>query len=206
MVNDAGDVVVANANAAGNSIVSSVSYVLPDYVRNLTLTGSGDLTATGNELDNIITANSGNDILIGGGGNDTLIAGSGYDRMFAGSGNTTFQIDPNTVSSDLIGGAGTPDFLNVYYWAMGINDWQGSYQHAGMYYMDWGQNNGWFSDAQTMLDALYNGDWGGEIEQQVQLAIDYGYVTFYPPLPVLFSAIDTYGLQPDAYYAVTMYR
>ncbi|HEY4720840.1 MAG TPA: calcium-binding protein, partial [Anaerolineae bacterium] len=70
VINDAADVVVADANAASNSVIASVSYVLPANVQNLTLAGSDDLFAIGNELNNIITGNAGNNIVIGGGGND----------------------------------------------------------------------------------------------------------------------------------------
>ena len=45
-------------------------------VENLTYTGTGDFTGSGNELDNVITGGSGSDTLDGGGGNDTLDGGA----------------------------------------------------------------------------------------------------------------------------------
>jgi Ca2+-binding RTX toxin-like protein len=93
MINNASDVVTEMPNAGVSTVVSSVSYALPANVRNLTLTGSANLTATGNNLNNVITGNSGNDTLIGGGGNDTLISGSGQDSLVGGTGGATFVVN-----------------------------------------------------------------------------------------------------------------
>jgi len=92
VINNAADVIVFDPNAASNSVVSSISYVMPDNVNNLSLTGSDNLTATGNNLDNVITGNAGNDTLIAGGGNDTLISGTGGGTMIAGTGSDTFVL------------------------------------------------------------------------------------------------------------------
>ncbi|PDS27312.1 calcium-binding protein, partial [Rhizobium phaseoli] len=48
-------------------------------VENLTYTGSGNFTGTGNALANTITGGGGNDVLNGGVGADTLIGGAGDD-------------------------------------------------------------------------------------------------------------------------------
>ena len=45
----------------------------------MTLVGSGDISGTGNTLDNVLRGNSGNNTLNGGGGNDTMIGGAGDD-------------------------------------------------------------------------------------------------------------------------------
>ena len=84
IVNDPNDVVTKAANQGTNTILASVSYVLPSNVQNLTLTGSADLTGTGNDLANVITANS---------GNDTLVAGTGLATLVGGAGNDTFVIN-----------------------------------------------------------------------------------------------------------------
>ena len=49
-----------------DTIRSSVSYALPNYIEILQLTGTADLAGTGNSLDNIIYANAGNNKLDGG--------------------------------------------------------------------------------------------------------------------------------------------
>jgi len=72
-----------------DQINSSVSFVLPSNVENLTLTGTEDLRGTGNDLDNIIIGNTGNNQLVGNCGDDTLIGGLGndiYKGYFDGSG------------------------------------------------------------------------------------------------------------------------
>ncbi len=67
-------------------------------IERLTLTGSGNLSAYGNALNNVVTGNSGNnalrgfqgnDTLYGGAGNDTLRGGSGKDKLDGGSGADT---------------------------------------------------------------------------------------------------------------------
>ena len=99
-VNDATDVVEAQADASSNQIESSVSYTLPTNVDVLTLTGTGDLSGTGNsDAGNLITGNSGNDTLIAGSGSDTLVSGSEADTLIGGSGPDTFVVNN---SADLV--------------------------------------------------------------------------------------------------------
>ena len=76
---------------AGGVNYSNVSATVQGGATNLYLTGTGNLTATGNNLNDEIVANSGNDSLIAGTGNDTLVAGPGNDTLLAGAGNETFQ-------------------------------------------------------------------------------------------------------------------
>lgn len=100
VVNNSADVVVERPNTGINTILSSVNYVLPANVQNLTLTGSADLTATGNNLDNVITANSGNDTLIAGSGNATLVARSGLVTMIGGGGTARCCAHPRQAAND----------------------------------------------------------------------------------------------------------
>ena len=82
IVDNIGDKVVESADATSggtDEVLSSVSFILPTYVENLTLTGSANIDGTGNAQDNIITGNSGNNVLDGKAGNDTLIGGAGDD-------------------------------------------------------------------------------------------------------------------------------
>lgn len=78
---------IAEATGGGvDTVLSTVSYVLPDNVENLTLTGAVSANATGNKLDNILIGNSSDNVLDwGGGGRDTLQGGLGNDtyKLFA---------------------------------------------------------------------------------------------------------------------------
>lgn len=102
MVDNTGDAIMENANEGVDSVFASASYTLSANVDNLTLTGSADLSGTGNELANVLTANDGNsalfgmagdDQLIGGGGNNLLDGGSGADVMRGGKGDDTYIVD-----------------------------------------------------------------------------------------------------------------
>ncbi|MEI9905619.1 MAG: calcium-binding protein, partial [Asticcacaulis sp.] len=98
-VDTAGDVVIENANeGTKDKVVSSIAYTLTDNVENLTVTGTGDFTVTGNGLNNILVANSGNNLVDGQGGGD---------HMFGGAGNDTYIVDNDNdrVSEQLTGSA-----------------------------------------------------------------------------------------------------
>lgn len=73
------DTIVENAYAGYDTVYSSASFVLPDNVEELHLTGSADIDATGNAQDNRIYGNTGNNVLDGGAGSDELRGGAGDD-------------------------------------------------------------------------------------------------------------------------------
>jgi Ca2+-binding RTX toxin-like protein len=79
IVDAAGDTVTEGSNQGTDTVQASVSFTLSTNVENLTLTGSDDINATGNTLNNTLTGNSGNNVLDGGTGNDTMIGGTGDD-------------------------------------------------------------------------------------------------------------------------------
>ena len=93
-VDNVGDVVGENYNDAlggVDTVFSSVSYSLSPGtvsggqgygIENLTLTGSGNINATGNGNNNVILGNSGSNILDGGLGADTMNAGDGSDTYY----------------------------------------------------------------------------------------------------------------------------
>ena len=80
-VNNSADVVIEKPGEGTDTVRSSISYALPANVENLVLTGKAGISATGNDLNNVITGNAGNNILAGGLGNDTLTGGSGADTF-----------------------------------------------------------------------------------------------------------------------------
>jgi len=85
VVNSSTDVIEAQSTGSNvNTVLTSVGYVAPNNVQNLTGTGSAAITLTGNDLNNVITANS---------GNDTLVAGSGVATLLGGAGSDTFVVN-----------------------------------------------------------------------------------------------------------------
>ncbi|MDI3355062.1 heme peroxidase [Pseudomonas sp. UYIF39] len=85
VVDNVGDL-VTEALGGGTDLVqtSLTNYLLGANVENLTYTGTGNFTGTGNALANTIT---------GGVGNDFLNGGAGADRMLGGAGNDTYVVD-----------------------------------------------------------------------------------------------------------------
>ena len=99
-VNSSRDKVVEAANQGTDLIQSSVSYTLPANVEQLQLTGSGNISGTGNSRANTITGNAGKNTLLGKGGADSLDGGAGKDKLDGGNGLDT-----------LTGGAGADKFV-----------------------------------------------------------------------------------------------
>ncbi len=108
------DVIDENGGSGVDTVRSSISFnitgssYLLGRLENLTLIGTGNINATGNGLQNIITGNAGNNILdgggnldklIGGAGNDTYVLGSGTDSVTDSSGNDTIT---STITRSLV--------------------------------------------------------------------------------------------------------
>ena len=92
------DTVVEQVSEGIDTVSSSVTYTLGANVENLTLTGNGNINATGNDLGNTITGNAGNNQLTGGSLNDVLIGGLGADTLTGGAGNNTYRYTDLTQS------------------------------------------------------------------------------------------------------------
>ncbi len=86
IVDNSLDVIVENPGEGTDRVQSSATYALAANVENLALTGSANINATGNGMDDSLTGNSGNNVLTGLGGADTLDGGGGLDTAsYAGS-------------------------------------------------------------------------------------------------------------------------
>ncbi len=102
VVDSTGDVVVELAGEGADTVESSINWTLAANIENLTLSGTADTNATGNNECNQLIGNSGNNILdgqggddepLGGAGDDRLIGGAGEDRMLGGTGDDTYVVD-----------------------------------------------------------------------------------------------------------------
>jgi Ca2+-binding RTX toxin-like protein len=128
VVDNANDVVVEASGAGTDTVQTSLgTYTLAGNVENLTFTGVGNFTATGNGLANLINGGAGNDTLNGDGGNDilngnagndTLNGDAGNDQLFGGLGIDTLNggggddsLDGGDGNDSLLGGAGNDTLL-----------------------------------------------------------------------------------------------
>ena len=109
IVDSIGDQITELAAQGADTIESSINFSLVTLtaIENLTLTGSQNLNAIGNDLANKITGNSGNNQLTGGLNNDTIDGGSGFDKLVE-SGNVNFIL----TNSQLIGN-GTDTLISI---------------------------------------------------------------------------------------------
>ena len=98
---DLGDTITEAAGGGTDSVfTSSTTFTLAANVENLTFTGVGNFTGTGNGSNNVITGGAGLDVLSGGGGADTLIGGDSVDSLTGGAG------------SDILNGGAGNDIMN----------------------------------------------------------------------------------------------
>nr|WP_316653141.1 calcium-binding protein [uncultured Gellertiella sp.] len=110
-----------------DTVRASVDYTLGYFVENLVMTGDGDLSGGGNNLDNIITGHAhidrlhgfvGNDTLYGGADddwlwgdedNDKLYGGDGTDQLYGGD--DSDRLDGGSGNDILTGGVGADSFV-----------------------------------------------------------------------------------------------
>ena len=116
VVDNAGDIVDETNGSGGDAggvdlVNASVSFALTgtaQFVENLTLTGTANINATGNDLNNVLTGNAGDNVLDGGKGNDTLVGNAGNDTLIGGDGNDA--LNGGTGDDVMIGGAGNDTY------------------------------------------------------------------------------------------------
>jgi serralysin len=106
IVDSAGDKVVEYSNEGVDTVQSSISYTLPQFVENVTLAGSNAINATGSTWHNVLVGNGANNVLTGLAGNDQLTGNGGADtfRYVAPSDGTfvSTNVTKGTVVADTI--------------------------------------------------------------------------------------------------------
>lgn len=90
-IDNLGDRVIEQMNGGIDEVLVSgiARYTLAEDVENMTFSGSGTFSGTGNDLANVIKGGDGENTLTGDGGNDTLIGGAKTDRLIGGTGADT---------------------------------------------------------------------------------------------------------------------
>lgn len=91
-VDAGGDRVIEQPNQGTDLVFSTVSYVLPANVENLTLSGTA-IRGAGNNLANFIRGNAQANVLNGLAGNDRLDGALGADVMAGGPGNDSYVVE-----------------------------------------------------------------------------------------------------------------
>ncbi|HEX8063294.1 MAG TPA: calcium-binding protein [Allosphingosinicella sp.] len=96
-VDNAGDVVVENANEGADTVATSISYTLGANVENLqaaNIGGTDPLSLTGNALNNFIWGTQGNNVIDGAGGADFMIGYAGNDFYHVdNTGDIAYELD-----------------------------------------------------------------------------------------------------------------
>lgn len=111
-VDNIADAVTEYTDEGIDTVNSSISYVLGENLENLNLTGSDEISGTGNSLDNVIVGNNANNMLYGLAGNDTLVGDVGNDWIDGGDGIDTVYLANEETSATANLSAGTLTYLD----------------------------------------------------------------------------------------------
>jgi serralysin len=120
-VDSVGDVVTELAGQGTDTVISTITYTLPDNVENLTLGGTNAINGTGNALNNVMTGNAVANILHGGAGNDILDGGAGADALYGGTGDDTYYVDNVGDQVIELSGEGTDKVISSVTYTLGGN-------------------------------------------------------------------------------------
>jgi len=92
-LNDAADLITETGTSLADEVQAAVTYSIAALtnIENLTLTGTGNVNATGNAGKNVLKGNDGANTLDGGANDDLLLGGKGSDILKGGEGNDTLD-------------------------------------------------------------------------------------------------------------------
>ncbi|MFC5481634.1 calcium-binding protein, partial [Microvirga aerilata] len=108
---DALDRIIETPDGGIDTVQSSASYTLGEYLEHLTATGQVAMTLTGNALGNVIKGNAAANTLDGGAGADYLLGGAGHD---------TYVVDGGDQITELAG-EGSDTILTGTSWILGTH-------------------------------------------------------------------------------------
>ncbi len=120
-VDNIADVVTEINDVGVDTVNSSVSFVLGDYIENLTLLGTTAINGTGNNLDNEMIGNTGANNLVGNAGNDVLDGKAGADTLSGGLGDDGYVVDNVADIITEASNAGKDTVQSSVTWILGAN-------------------------------------------------------------------------------------
>ena len=88
------DEVIEEPGEGTDTVRAAMSYVLGANLENLTLTGTHELSGTGNSANNVITGNSGYNLIDGKAGADTMLGSGGDDAYIVDNASDQIVEDP----------------------------------------------------------------------------------------------------------------
>lgn len=120
-VDGEGDLIIEYVDQGTDTVKSSVTYALGDYVENLLLTGNWAIEGTGNTQNNMLTGNAAVNALYGRDGNDILNGKGGADYLAGGAGDDVYVIDENDVTIVENAGEGIDTVKSAIDYLLGAN-------------------------------------------------------------------------------------